>query len=147
MKRTLVLLALSLFLASIGLTQPIRTSDSLWFSTNNTTGEPKLTNLSLPGGNFTDLYLWLKVAAGSGYDVGGIYIPIFYSQPAESSLQVGAAKGGKWSGNTSGPAALANDGTYDVPAPFATWKYRSLYDSTYGSLSDTSEMLLALAQS
>ncbi len=147
MKHVLSVLALSVLLVATGVTQTIRTSDSLWFSTNNTTGEPKLTNLSLSTGSFTDLYLWLKVASGSGYDVGGIYIPIFYSQPAESSLQIGGVKGGKWSGNTGGPAALPNDGTYDVPAPFATWKYRSLYDSTYGSLSDTSEMLLALAQS
>lgn len=147
MKRILSIAAVSFFFVTAGLTQSIRTSDSLWFSTNNSSGEPKLTSISLGKGVSVDLYVWLKIAAGSGFDAGGIFLPLYYSQPAETLLRAGANGSGGWSGNTGGPPGVPTDTSFAVYPPFSTWAYRAAYDSTYSGLSDSAEILLAFAQS
>jgi hypothetical protein len=147
MKNLFLVFVLTFFFISLAHSQAIRISDSLWFSTNNSSGEPKLTSISLPNGGSVDLYVWLKVASGGGFDAGGIFLPVFYSQPAESLLRTGANGAGKWSGNTGGPPGVPVDTTFAVYAPFTSWAYRAAYDSSYSGLSDSSEILLAFSQS
>ncbi|MBI1805760.1 MAG: T9SS type A sorting domain-containing protein [Ignavibacteria bacterium] len=147
MKRMMIFWTMMSAWIAVSSAQPVRTSDSLWFSTNSTTGEPKLTTLTLSQGSSTDLYVWLKVASGATYDVGSFTTPISYSSPSEGKLRVGTSGAGKWIGNTGGPAGMPTDASYGVLSPFDSWTTRALYDSSYTALGDSAELFLGFALS
>jgi hypothetical protein len=139
------LISLVLGIATLN-AQTVRATDSLWFSTNGATGEPKLTSLSVDPGNPVELYAWLKVTAGASYDVGSFYLPLSYSAPGESKLQIGSAGAGQWSGNSGGSLSLPPDSSYEIFAPFDSWTSRAVYDSSYAGIGDSSDLLLGFAQ-
>lgn len=125
----------------------VRESDSLWFSTDEIVGEPKLTLLDVPLGSIQTLYLWLKVEPGAGYDVAAIYFPIALDVPGETHVEIGAPGGSAWSGNTGSVSGTVFDSDLIAAAPFSTWTNRALYEKTYPANGDTTQLLAAFAQS
>jgi hypothetical protein len=124
---------------------PVRTSDSLWFSGNSSDGAP-LSTIDLHPGTTTTIYLWLEVAPGSGYDVGGMYFPIFYSAPNETKIRVGASGSGRWPGGTGSVSGIPIDASYGAFAPFSGWNVRALYDRSHASIGDSSDVLVSFAR-
>ena len=125
----------------------VRDSDSLWFSTDEIDGEPKLTSFDVPIGSIQTLYLWLEVDPGAGYDVATIYFPIALDAPGETHVEIGAPGGSAWDGNTGSVAGTIFDPDLNAAAPFSTWTNRALFEKTYPANGDTTQLLAAFAQS
>ncbi len=121
-------------------TPPVRTTDAVWFSDTDRPNSPRLGNLEIPVGESRDVFVWLEVQTGAGYDVGGFTLPIEIQGPA-AGLLVGAPGPGVAPESTVAPA-YPTDSQLQLLAPFDAWDVRSVFDAT----GDAQALLSSLQQ-